>query len=87
MVGAEGDEGGAVAVGLFGADAGDLEQLGEAARCGEGDVFEAGVGEDQEGRFAGLGGLGFAPVAETGFELLLRGSEARGFALGRGLRE
>src|SRR6202022_2727485 len=68
---AESNDGGSVAVGLFGAYAGDGLELGEASGAGEDDVMEDRVGEDDEGGFAGLGGFGFAPLAETAFEIFL----------------
>ena len=46
-------------------------ELGEASGAGEDDVMEDRVGEDDEGGFAGLGGFGFAPFAEAGFEVFL----------------
>ncbi len=74
---AEGQDRRAVAVGFFGADAGDLKKIGNAGGTGYDDGVEDGVGEDDEGRFAGLCGFGFAPLADTGFEFGLRGREGR----------
>jgi hypothetical protein len=45
---------------------------------------EDGVGEDDEGGFAGLGGFGFAPLAESGLKGALGGGVGGGGLLGGG---
>ena len=69
LAAAEGADGGSVAVGFVGADAANGHELGDGARGGLDEGAQDGVREDEEGRFAGLIGLCFAPFAEAGFEL------------------
>ena len=80
FVATEGADGGTMAIGLFGADAGDGEEFGDGGGAGLDEGGEDGVGEDDEGGFSGLGGFGFAPGAEAGFEGLLGGGRLRRFA-------
>ena len=65
---AEAEDCGAEGVELFGSDAADVAECLEAGGCGERDVAENGVGEDEEGgKACGSGGFA-APVFEAGFE-------------------
>ena len=66
--GTESDEGGTEALGFVGADARNFEELSEGSGLGLDEGVQAGVGEDDEGRFAGLGSFRLAPGAEGVFE-------------------
>ncbi len=71
----DGGDVGSVAFGFVGTEAGDGEELGDGSWSGVDEGVEGGVAEDDEGGLAGLGGFGFAPGAEVGFERFLGGGE------------
>ena len=75
---ADGDDVGAVAVGFFGADAGDGVECRDCCRACDDEVVKDVVAEDDEGGFAGFCSFGFSPGAKISFEGFLFGSVGGG---------